>query len=139
MLSRSVIALFCDDIREEKTGAVTLIGIYPDNINVPAFPFVFPKLAIYTRINMDVHDSLGKILIRISAPGKEAELLTEIDEETIAKSQMNVKKQGSPILGFINQIVAAPYVVTESGQVKITAKIEDVEYIGGVLNFRQRP
>ena len=139
MFPRSAITLFCDDIREEHMGMITLVGVYPNNVNVPSFPFVLPKLGIYTRILIDVNDALRKITIHISAPDGKIELSTEIDEESIAKSQMAAKDKGSPIVGIMAHAIAAPFVVKEAGQIKLIVNIEGVEYIGGVLIFDQTP
>ena len=51
MTAVNVMALFCEDIREEKDGVVSLIGIIPDNVNVdvnmsalPSEPSAPPKI-----------------------------------------------------------------------------------------------
>ncbi len=139
MLSRSVVTLFCDDIREEKNGMDTLIGVYPNNVNVPQFPFSFPKLGMYTRIHFDVEDSPGDITIQASSPIEENTPLTVMTEESFSEAQQQTKEEGLPIVGLISKALAIGFTVKEPGQVKIIVTIQGVEYLGGVLNVNQTP
>lgn len=43
-------ALVCDDIREEKSGKETLVGVYSNKIIVGGLPAVLPKLCFRIRI-----------------------------------------------------------------------------------------
>lgn len=139
MLPRSVISFFCDDIREEKNDMDTLIGIYPNNVNVPHFPFSFPKLGIYTRIHFDVEDSPGDIKIKASRPKEEDIPLTIMTEESFSESQQQTKEEGLPVMGLISKAVAVGFTIKEPGQLKIIVTIQGEEYIGGVLNVQQTP
>ena len=49
----SAIALFCEDIREEKSGQYAIAGILPDRLNVKRLPTVLPKLGIYLRFHLN--------------------------------------------------------------------------------------
>ena len=131
--------LFCDDLREEKSGMDTLVGVHPDNINVPSFPFSFPKIAIYTRINLDAADSPGDISIVISVPNEDDVLLSTLDTEMITNAQTKSKKDGSAMVGLISKAIAANFTVPAPGQVKITVKIKGKKYVGGVLNVKLIP
>ena len=136
MLPRSVISLFCDDIRIEQTGIETLVGVYPDNVNVPLLPFQFPKLGIYTRIVIDAQDHLEKIEIQISVPGSDTQLLTEMNRDVIADARKMAIDNGTPTVGLISKALSAPFAINEAGQVRIIVKIEGVDYIGGILNVQ---
>ena len=139
MLPRSVITFFCDDVREEKSGMDTLIGIYPDNINAPSFPFSFPKLAIYTRLNIDIEDSLGDIKISVSIPGSKTTILSTLSAEYASKSQADASQNNSPMVGLISKAIAISLSISEPGQLRTTVTIGEEKYVGGVLNIRQVP
>jgi hypothetical protein len=47
MIGVRAMGVFCDDIREEVQGMHSLVGIYPDNVNVPVVPRMMPKLGLY--------------------------------------------------------------------------------------------
>src|SRR3954452_971566 len=60
----SVVAFFCEDIREEKSGQDIIIGVFPDNLNLtPSGPSegagttVITKLGLYVRLHFDVNDT----------------------------------------------------------------------------------
>lgn len=137
MLPRSVITLFCDDVRNEKEGLVSLIGIYSNNINVPDIPFVFPKLVMYTRIHIDVADEIENIIIRVSPPDGDDHDLTHMDRDFISESQENSRDKNVPIVGLMSQAVSAPFIVRQEGLFKIKVVIDDDEYLGGVVNFKK--
>jgi hypothetical protein len=40
-------AIICDDIRQEIGHKLTFVGVYQEQIIVPAFPFTFPKLCFF--------------------------------------------------------------------------------------------
>jgi hypothetical protein len=48
----SACALFCEDVRQEKTGGETLVGVMRDNLAMSSLPGVLPKLGIYIRMNI---------------------------------------------------------------------------------------
>ena len=114
----------------------TLVGVLPDNVNVPSLPFSFPRIAIYTRLSLDLKDSPGDIPITISSPGKGDESVGVVSKDRIAEAQAAAKKSGSPIVGINLKIVASPFPVEKEGQISIVITIEGQKYIGGVLNIK---
>lgn len=47
----SVQVVFAEDIREEKNGQYSLIGVFQDNIDTPNLPLQFPKFAMLVLIS----------------------------------------------------------------------------------------
>jgi hypothetical protein len=140
MLPRSVVALFCDDVREEKSGKETIVGIYPDNVNVPSFPYTFPRVLIYTRINTDVRDKIKKVEIRISLPEEETEtIMSTADKKFVSETQKTAKKKGTPIVSIVGRVVASQMRVLAPGQVRLLVTVNDDEYVGGFINVQQTP
>lgn len=43
--------LACEDVRLEKNGQLTLVGVFSDVLQVPVLPLVFPRLAVLVRIS----------------------------------------------------------------------------------------
>jgi hypothetical protein len=133
----SAISLFCEDIREEKAGTVTIIGIYPDNITVESTPFNFAKLAVYTRINFPVAGVLPKaIALRlIGTDGKEIPLAS-FDQALIAKAQKESLDKGATNAGLIGSAVLVPLPVRQAGRMNVIARIDDQDYVCGTLNVQ---
>jgi hypothetical protein len=45
--NRTVIAQFCDDVRQEIGNKFSLMGCYGSDLFVPKFPFTLPKLCVF--------------------------------------------------------------------------------------------
>ncbi len=58
--------LFCEDIRQEMGGKVSLMGVLGSKLLTPQFPFGFPKLCLF----IEWEDLVGKaeIAVNILAP-----------------------------------------------------------------------
>jgi hypothetical protein len=137
----SVIALFCDDIREEKSGALTLVGVLGDNVRLPPLPDapdklvgMIPRLCVYTRISFDVSAELGPITIKLTMPDGTEVDGGGIDEQTITNAK-NTREQGNPIAGVISRIQFGGIVMKKMGRLTVNVTIGAVTYIAGVLNF----
>jgi hypothetical protein len=59
MTVSSAVCIFCEDIREEKSGQDTIVGTLPDNLLINPPPpklqdakALMPKLGMYLRINL---------------------------------------------------------------------------------------
>jgi len=61
-------AIFCEDIREEKSNKHILIGVFGGDINVSELPALV-RLAIYTEIELK-GDVPSKVFLKISGPGE---------------------------------------------------------------------
>jgi hypothetical protein len=124
-----VISLFCEDIREEKAGTVTIIGIYTDNITVTVAPFNFAKLAVYTRISFPVTAALPKaIALRLIATDGKEVALASFDQGLIAKAQKESLEKGAANAGLIGSAVLVPFTVRQPGRMNVVAKIKALAF-----------
>nr|WP_223960418.1 hypothetical protein [Burkholderia diffusa] len=62
---RSVSALFCDDIRHEVGGKVSLIGVYQHVALVPTFPARQGKLAVFVTCNSPKSKPFKRLTVKI--------------------------------------------------------------------------
>jgi len=95
-MKRFLHALYCDDIREEKTNKLTLVGVYSADLYVSEFPAVLPKLAIFVTLATPVEE-----------PFRQLEIKLKLDDEVIANistSQEELKKG----IGAIAEVAASP-------------------------------
>ena len=138
MAQISITGLICEDIRTEKSGQETLVGIFPDNINVPAFPGVVSKLAIYVRVHVDPAFDSGPIKIRLIIPGGEEHDLPELSEEFIKKARDQALAKGSPIAGMISRAIVAPLQIASPGRLIVMVNVQGKEFPCAALNFVQK-
>lgn len=63
MLKSKAFALFCDDIRQEISNKVSLIGIYGSHMLVSEMPAKLPKLCVHFQIELEPKEVPQKIQI----------------------------------------------------------------------------
>lgn len=131
----AAIALFCDDIREEKSGAHSLIGIIGDNVIVPNFPGAIPKFGIYVRIHIPTDFKPCKFDIYLNYPNGDRLHINEIELRLVKNTIVDAKKSNNPIAGIFTQLVAAPFPVAQEGRISVELSWNGVSSFIGSLNF----
>jgi hypothetical protein len=63
--SRSAIAVFCDDVREEKSDQKTIVGSYPPELVVDEFPYTFPKLCAYSQFSSSTDEPIKRFNFKV--------------------------------------------------------------------------
>ena len=135
MEKTSVVGLFCEDIRREISHQVTLIGIYPDKIEVPGFPGVIPRIGLYNRIQFDPRNAPTQIEIKVTYPGEEESLLTAFEEKMIAETSSEAIASETPLASLISTTVVSPFAIKQAGLVVSTITIDGESYISAALRF----
>ena len=64
-MTRYVHATYCDDIRQEVGGKLTLVGVYNGSLLVPSFPVVLPKLCLALQVVTAVSEPLKDLTFRV--------------------------------------------------------------------------
>ncbi|MBN8728233.1 MAG: hypothetical protein J0H15_11115 [Xanthomonadales bacterium] len=65
-MNRYVHAIFCDDIRQEAGAKQTLVGIYRDQLQLPAIPVVLPRLCVVVDVVTPVTQPFDHLVIQAS-------------------------------------------------------------------------
>lgn len=146
MFPTSVVAIFCDDIREEKSGQITLVGVLGDNINVgfppdrgdgsadSKFVRVIPRLGIYIRINFDASAELGPTSLKITMP--DGEVIHEaMVEESVVATARSTREKGNALAGIIQRIQFGGVPLRQLGRLTVEVTIGQQAYLAGYLNF----
>lgn len=134
----SAVTIFAEDLREERSGTETMIGILPDNVNVPQFPFAFPKMAMYTRIVVDHDFEVEPIKIYIKVNDSEVSL-GEIEVALIDKALADSKEAGSPITGLISRAISVPFAVQQASRILVSARTSKHSVTTGTLRIQLAP
>jgi hypothetical protein len=125
MVHTAAIGLFCEDIREERSGQDTIIGVLPDRINITSLPGMLPKLCLYVRVHVSPPEEVGPIVARIIMPDGKTLAEGKMEDEKIEQSRSKAAKDGHPYMGVILKFVIAPLPITQEG--RISAEVD----IGG--------
>ena len=143
MMPIQVLTLFCEDVREEKSGTDTLLGVFTDNlrIGIPQEPMEghaagLQRLGIYTRILATVDEPSKALQLAIRRPdGTEFNVSDGFTAEFIENAREDAKRSGSPVFGLIIRAIAAPFLIPNPGRHLAVVKYGDQEMISGILNL----
>ena len=72
---RSVIAQFCDDVRQEIGNKFSLMGCYGADLYVPAFPITLPKLCVFVIARTPREQPFERLTLRLV---RGSEVLSEL-------------------------------------------------------------
>lgn len=131
----SAIALFCEDIREERNGGTSLVGVTSDNIGVPAFPGSMPKLGIFIRLNFNPDDQLKNIMPRLTFPDGHSVDFNSVGEAEIERAKREAIEKDSPLAGIVFRLLALNFGVPSKGRLLLDLVIDGEPQLCGSLNF----
>lgn len=135
-------ALFCDDVRRERSGKDTLIGVMSDTLTVPHFPGRPKRLAVYFRVRLETGKQYSDpIQIELEVPGVEIRADKTghpgpIPTDIIERALKSATERGSPyasILGKMDfdELPLFPEPVTLKALLRVGGQTQ----ICGILNI----
>lgn len=133
MQAVSAVCIFCEDIRQERSGQDTLVGTLPDTVEMSALPINFPKFAIYLRIHLDVDRQPREISAKVlNTNGSEISAATW-DQTLLDTAFAGSRANELPIVGLIFKSFVSPLIITSAGKIVATATIDGIDYVAGSL------
>lgn len=145
MQTLNVLALFCEDIREEKDDIVTLIGIMPDIVNLEVGNVrpdsggtkrMLSKLAIYTRINFDPDLDVGLPEATLIVTNQEPIKLGNVDDNLVNKAKSEAKAKGALLAGIVVRATIWRFSPPENDSIRVEIDIKGQKYLAGALRFQ---
>ncbi len=136
--------LFCEYARSEADKVTSLIGIFPDHVNLAPLPSstvsddaaalpVIPNLSIYSRTRLPLdRDVKGPIRIYFESPSGQLIAEHTFDADFVQAAYDKAVAQGQEYLTFIAQFTVQGLPITEAGNFTTM-----VDY-GGELYFSGR-
>ncbi len=138
-MTLNAIGLFCEDIREEKSGQVTLIGILPDNVNVPPAPdnakAILPKLGLYVRVHLGMDDEPGPMTIKLVFPDDSELMLGNFEPNLIATAKRQAQERRLPIAGLVSHAVLSGLQASVPARIMAILESAGERRTLAVLNF----
>lgn len=119
VLPQHEVTLFVDDIREEKNGKISLMGLYGKDIlldPIQPLPVLFPKFCIFIRYC----GGDGEFVVKGS--------LKDPDGEEVIKDSdnMKIKTQKEQVGNII--IILSPFVIKKEGEYKFSLSLDNNEF-----------
>lgn len=139
------ITTFCDDIRFEQHGKISLIGCYGHELIVfSEFPVVLPKLCVFVQLRFP-STTISSVKILIYFPGDEDGAPTILQdlpppEEVALKlpEQANDKDLQRQI-SLNHFIIISPMLLKQHGRIKVRAMLNDQIVRVGTLKITTKP
>lgn len=131
-MSNALTALYCDDIRHEKTGKVSIIGIYGQKLIVNTIPTTLPKLCVHFSMILS-HELIGKTAkVELLMNGKPHFAFdVEIDEDERPTDKNNrICFNGGFDMPFFE--------IKEKATLRLVADIDDIHLEGTALQIIDR-
>lgn len=129
------VALFADDIREEKDDRLTLVGVMPDNLKVPGLPGMLPKLAIFIRLNIPVSMDPQDAKVFLTDTSGTRNAVATFESDLVARGLSEAAEQGNNMGGVTMRMSASPFAVAKYGRVILEVEIGDECIQAGSLNI----
>lgn len=136
----SAVALFCEDVRRERVGRTTLIGVMPDVLLITKFPHEIERITAYFRIKFDpAGDYKEAIYPSIDWDGFPAEprepsepMPTEIIQRAITKA----KERNIPFVTLTGRVIFnVPLSIKKPGQMLAFLNVGAEKVLCGALTF----
>ncbi len=136
----SVLCLFCEDIRAERTGQDTIVGTIPDNLSVGQLPMpkaqpLLPKLGVYLRMNFHTSEPKPKdVSARVLNADGSVLNQTIWAADIIDKGFADAKANQMPLTGLLMKVVLSPIPISP-GKITAYITVDGTDYLAGALNI----
>lgn len=146
MKQLNIVTLFCESGRQEVQGQMSLVGIFPDNIqltppqdanfevakNVAAS---IPRLFAYTRLNFEIENPPSKDSYIIVEYNNDFLTKFPVGADNIERAIREAKGLGSKYGGILLNLDMQPFFVPKDGRLNITYVDGDNKILSGSLKF----
>jgi len=132
--------IFCDDIRLETSGKVSLIGCYGPTLLAKDLPIRLPKLCAQIELRWPIDETLDNIILELLYNGKSVLFLDNINLSDRVTNPLVPSNEPNFIWrAVISQFVLECHEIAEAGYFELRATIEGEAHIGGRLRVRKQP
>ncbi|MCP1537784.1 hypothetical protein [Methylorubrum extorquens] len=130
---------FCEDIRFEASGSVSLVGVYNKDIVVPEFPIIIPKFGVYCVVVLPKRpeDRIPFLKFQVFLPGDGDR--PSIYHESVAEDTNFAPKDFEPDPDVplhskvIQQMVVSPLQLNKEGYIRVRTYVDDAYVRAGAI------
>lgn len=137
MTGVSAFVIFSEDIRFEALGSNTIIGTINDNVEVPAAPFVLPKLGIYVRVNIPLDAEAHPIRVFMRGDRVDPHLIADYSVEDVLQNISDAVARDSLSAGVVFAMVANTFQINEFGRIYVDLEYGPQRMHLGSVNFKK--
>lgn len=138
MAKRALFATYCDDIRHEVNGKLSLIGCYAGEMYVPSFPVTLPRLCVhFTLTTPNVEPFEGPLTVSVL---QNDALLAKMElDASWGRRVAEEPKPGRETLAFVGGTEISPITFEGPATMRIIAEAGGETLHGPKLWVSERP
>jgi hypothetical protein len=140
MTARRGYTIFCDDVRHELGGKITLVGVYRSEMLVHGkLPIVLPKLGIAILLQTPVEGPFQRLKLMIYMPGDDEKAPSFSGELELAQQQApsDVSEADDHWLAVNSEIVLSSVKIKQEGYIRVLAVADGEPIRIGALRVRE--
>jgi hypothetical protein len=118
---RTVIAQFCDDVRQEIGNKFSLMGCYGADLYVPAFPITLPKLCVFVHVRTPRERPFERLTLRLV---RGDEVLSELIANPEKLNAGDPPPEWARWLAMTGILAVAPFHATGPCRLQVLAETE---------------
>lgn len=126
--------LFCDDIRHEADGRMSLMGVYGTGVS-GLMPMEFLCICVAVIVRWEKANPPNSLKVTVTGPDLD-KLETEAPQEILEREVTTGPK--SPFVLYHLEMWLENLTIRESGQLRVVVTADGEDRLAGVLNFRDR-
>ena len=134
-MSLTAITIFCDDIRFEQHGKLTLVGLYGNEMHIyNDYPIMLPKFGAFVQIRMSPNDvKEGEISIFVYTPSSDEPVTNRIPVITPIEPIPERSEDFEPIWIANVPILLNSVILTKDGYIKVRISYHGDIYKSGAI------
>lgn len=132
---------YCDDVRHEIDGKLTLVGLYQGGMQINApVPIAGPNLRIICNIGSPADQPIKTLTIRIML-GKQELVTTSLPEAALVDMQRQVNTPPQNERGYMMNVIIGlpPFVITEATHLDVEIDADNEKLRPNSLDIRLNP
>ena len=141
--------IFCESVRNEQGGTVSLVGILPDRVDMGMAPPpvedehphpILPSLYVYSRTRLPLDRPVkGPVTLKFSSPSGQVIVEQTFDEDFVQTSWEEAQASGNEFVLLISQFSTQPFPVLEAGRFKVVIQYDGSDFFSGAIRFDFSP
>jgi len=132
MSSRCLHAIYCDDVRQENTGKLCMIGVYTGDLVVRQMPATLPQLVLNLTASTPATEPFERIKVEVRRDDEVLLSLDSSDETTgLTQALENARREAEALENIEERVQVirmalhlAPFEITKPGVLRVRMETE---------------
>lgn len=136
-MSRSVHAIYCDDVRPEVGGKVSFMGCYDNLMIVPSFPVSLRNFVVYAVITTEIDNPFKFLTVELWS--SDQVLASHDINPEVVHDESDPRKGPFTFAYYTVWFPFSPFTISEATALRVVARCEAGELRSGALEILAQP